>query len=151
MNYGKRLKNLRLYEGMSQQDMANFLGIARSSYNQFEKQYDIIPLERLNQIANLFYVSIDYLFGLSKQKQYLNSKSEINKVLCAKRLKLFWKEKKLTQAKLAEKINTVQPVIANYEKGKFLITTSFLYEICRKYQISADYLLGKINEPQELS
>ena len=64
---------------------------------------------------------------------------------------IFRKENKVTQVKLATILNTVQPVIANYEKGKFLIATPFLYTICKKYNISADYLLGKINEPQELS
>ena len=37
-----------------------------------------------------------------------------------------------------------------YEKGKTLILTSFLYTICKKYNISADYLLGKIDEPKYL-
>ena len=63
----------------------------------------------------------------------------------------FRKSQKLTQVKLASILNTVQPVIANYEKGKNLIATPFLYTICKKYNISADYLLGKIDEPINIS
>lgn len=28
------------------------------------------------------------------------------------------------------------------------IATPFLYTICKEYNVSADYLLGKINKPQ---
>ena len=48
-------------------------------------------------------------------------------------------------------LNTVHPVISNYESGKFLIATPFLYTICKKYNISADYLLGKIDNPKYLN
>ena len=67
-----------------------------------------------------------------------------------KRLKEFRKENKLTQSKLATILNTAQPVITNYENGKHLIATPFLYTICKKYHISADYLLGKIDNPKYL-
>ena len=36
------------------------------------------------------------------------------------------------------------------EKGKYLISIPFLYTICKKYNISADYLLGKIDNPKYL-
>ncbi len=52
----------------------------------------------------------------------------------------------MTQDKLAKILNTNQSVIANYERGRTVIATPFLYTICKKYHISADYLLGKIDE-----
>ena len=64
------------------------------------------------------------------------------------RLKEFRKENKITQDKLASILNTNQSVIANYERGRTIIATPFLYTICKKYNISADYLLGKINTPK---
>ena len=70
INYGNKMKELREYEGLSQREVAEAIGISRSAYNQFEKQYDIIPIKRLNQIANFFDVSIDYLFGLTKTRNY---------------------------------------------------------------------------------
>ncbi|MCI9281068.1 MAG: helix-turn-helix transcriptional regulator [Bacilli bacterium] len=54
------------------------------------------------------------------------------------------------QEKLANEINTNKSVICSYEKGKRIIPTPFLYEICKKYNISADYLLGKIDSPKFL-
>ena len=68
LEYGKKIKELREKENITQKEVASILGISRSSYNQFEQQYDIIPIKRLNQIANYFNVSIDYLLGLKDRK-----------------------------------------------------------------------------------
>ena len=110
-----------------------------------------MPIKYLNILCDFFNVSFDYLFEFTNTCNYKNESTEIEAAIVGQRLKNFRKENKVTQVKLATILNTVQPVIANYEKGKFLIATPFLYTICKKYNISADYLLGKINEPQELS
>ena len=149
--YGQRIKELREKENVSQRQLAEALGVTRSSINQFEQQYDIIPIKRLNQIANFFHVSIDYLLGLTEIKQYKNSKFEIDFELSSKRLKEWRKSKKLTQQKLGEKLNASSFVIIHHENQRTILNTPFLYELCTKYHISADYLLGKIDEPQELS
>ena len=151
MNYKERLKELREYNNMSQYDIAKLLNIKRSSYNQFEQQYDIIPIKRLNEVSNIFDCSIDYILGLTNKKKYINSNKEINEELSQERLKTFRKEKKITQVKLASILNTSQSAIVGFERGRNIIATPFLYELCKKYHISADYLLGKIDEPQELS
>ena len=78
MNYKERLKELREYNNMSQYDIAKLLNIKRSSYNQFEQQYDIIPIKRLNEVSNIFDCSIDYILGLTNKKKYINSNKEIN-------------------------------------------------------------------------
>ena len=41
-------------------------------------------------------------------------------------------------------------VISEYENKNRLISTSYFYSICKKYHISADYLLGKIDNPKYL-
>ena len=151
MNYGMKLKELREYNDMSQSDVAKLMDIKRSSYNQFEQQYDIIPVRRLNEVANIFDCSLDYILGLTNKKKYDNSKKEINEEISRKRLKQFRKDRKITQVKLASVLNTSQSAIVGFERGRNLIATPFLYMICTKYHISADYLLGKIDEPQELS
>ena len=144
--YKERLRQLREREGITQKELANFLNIETSHYSHLENEYEIIPLKHLNTLCSYFKVSIDYIFYLTDKKEYSNSIQEIDKSKCGERLKTFRKENKLTQVKLAEILNTVHPVIVNYENGKHLIATPFLYMICKEYHISADYLLGKIDE-----
>ena len=69
MNYGMKLKDLRdLYE-LTQQDIADILKVARSTYNQYEQQYDIIPINHLNQLCNHFKISFDYVFDFTTIKR----------------------------------------------------------------------------------
>ncbi len=150
MNYGTIIKKLREEQNKTQQEIASILGIARQTYNHYEIQDSIIPLKHLNNLANYYNVSIDYIFELTKQRKYSNFKKEININLSKERLKAFRKEQKITQVKLANILNTFHTVIVDYEHGKNLIATPFLYTICKKYNISADYLLGKTNDPKYL-
>ncbi len=149
--YGKRIKELREKENVSQKQLGKELGISRSSINQFEQQYDIIPIKRLNQIANYFNVSIDYLLGLTNIKNYKVNKHEINREISSQRLKEFRKKNNLTQNSLAQKLNISRSIIVYHENKRTIIGTPFLYELCKKYNISADYMLGIIDKPQELS
>ncbi len=145
MNLQTKLQNLRDEFEITQNDIANILKVSRSSYNNYEHQYDIIPLKRLNMLCNYYNVSIDYIFSFNESKQYKNSKSEIDYKTVSIRLKEFRKEHNLTQVKLANILNIGNGTIAEYERGNFLISTASLYTICKKYNISADYLLGKID------
>lgn len=147
MNFGINLKTLREKNNMSQIDTAKLLEIDNSLYAKYEKEIQIIPLKHLNTLCNYFDVSIDYIFNFNICSQYKNNISSINNILAGKRIKEFRKDNKITQKKLASILNTTQSVIAGYESGRRLIATPFLYTICKKYRISADYLLGKIDTP----
>lgn len=150
MNYGIKLKSIRTSELLSQEKIADMLNIKRSTYKEYEVQNSIIPSKYLWKLCDIFNVSIDYIFDFTDVKQYPNAKKEIDQNVVGERLKGFRKEQKLTQEKLASELNTTQSVIADYERGRYFIATPFLYQICHKYHISADYLLGKINEPKYL-
>ncbi|MCM1052662.1 MAG: helix-turn-helix domain-containing protein [Ruminococcus sp.] len=150
MNYGKKLKELRLKNNLTEAKLAKDLNISRITYSHYEVQERIIPLERLNDLSNYFDVSIDYLLDFSKNLKYNSTNKEIDNQLVGKRLKEFRKENKITQAKLASELNTVQSVITKCENNKNVIALSFLYDICKKYYISADYLLGKVDNPKYL-
>lgn len=145
MIYSDRIKGLRADKGINQKDIAEILGLKRGHYSQYETEYVIMPIKHLNTLSNYFNVSIDYLFGFSTEKSYPSINKEIDNKIVASRLKEFRKKEKLTQLKLASILNTNQSVIANYERGRTIIATPFLYTICSKYNVSADYLLGKIN------
>ena len=148
--YMDRLRELRNNKNVTQAALSSLLKIHEYVYGQYEREYVIIPLKHLNTLSNYFNVSLDYIFEFTNTINYEFTNTEINYLLSGQRLKEFRKENKLSQVKLATLLNTVQPVIANYENGKHLIATPFLYQICKKYNISADYLLGKVDSPKYL-
>ena len=149
MEYNNRLLELRTCINLTQEDIAKILKISRTTYKDYELQTSIIPIKHLVTLSKYFDVSIDYLFEFTKLVQYENVK-DVDKIEAGKRLKEFRKENKLTQQKLANILNTTFSSIAFNEKGRNLIATPFLYTICKRYNISADYLLGKIDNPKYL-
>ena len=146
MYYGDKLKELREESNLLQSDIAAVINIQGKVYSLYETEYTIIPSKHLITLANFFNVSIDYIFKFTKVRQYPHLNQDLDIKTVGQRLKEFRKKNKLTQVKLASMLNTTQSVIADYERGRYLIATPFLYTICKKYHISADYLLGRIDE-----
>lgn len=70
---GERLKKLRLGRGMSQAEVAKLIGVERVTYLQYEKGINK-PVRKLNELANLFNVSTDYLLGNDVKSPLLNEK-----------------------------------------------------------------------------
>ena len=148
MNYGDKLKELRENASLSLQDVSKILGLEKDTYGKFEREYTTIPIKHLNTLCDYFKVSFDYIFGFTSILQYKNI-GEIDKKTSGLRLKELRKNKHLTQQELADILGCSYGTIAGYEIGRYLIATPFLYTICKKYNISADYLLGKIDNEKK--
>ena len=146
--YLKRLKEIRNKNNLSQEEVAKILEIDRSTYTSFEMGRDTIPLRRLNMFINYFKTSFDYIFELSDIYNYNNSEVELKNEIIAERLKSIRKECCYTQENVADSLNTNHSVWCRYEKGQYLITTSFLYAFCKMTNASSDYLLGRVDMPK---
>ena len=149
MLYGKNLKSLREENDMKQADLARLINTHEYVYGQYEREYTLIPIKHLNTLCNYFKVSIDYIFDFTETKNYYDYNTEINLEKSGLRLKELRKNHNLTQEKLSSLLNIDRSTLAKYEKGIHIIATPFLYTICKKYNISADYLLGKIDNEKK--
>ena len=151
MFYGEKIKDLRERIGLTQVQIAKILKINNKTYSHYENEDTNIPLKHLITICNYFNVSLDYIFNFTDIKQYKNINYNPKLNNGGIRLKEFRKENKITQVKLADILNTTHSVIADYERNRYMISTPFLYTICKKYNISADYLLGRIDNPKYIN
>ena len=140
-----RLKEIRQENKLTQRQLAKKLKISKSYYNYFETGERIIPVMRLNDYCNKFNVSFDYVLGFQEYPENPPKNYKIKPELISKRIKEIRKSRELTQKQLAELLNTSQSTISAYESGKTLILTAFLYELCTKLNISADYVIGRSN------
>lgn len=61
---GKRLKELRKDQNLTQQDVADILKIDRSNYSKYELGKLELNLTMLATLAKHFNVSADYILGL---------------------------------------------------------------------------------------
>ena len=58
-----RLKELRLKLGLTQQNIADYLGVTHTTYNYYEKGKSEPDIEKLSKMAVLFNTTIDYIVG----------------------------------------------------------------------------------------
>lgn len=63
MDLGIRLKQLRIERGLNQIDIANMLGVERSTYGKYETGDSSPDYDKLIQLSNFYQVSIDFLLG----------------------------------------------------------------------------------------
>ena len=62
MDIGKKIRTLRLQKNIPQNDLAQILGVSKSTMSNYERNYSTPDPELLVKIADYFNVSIDYLF-----------------------------------------------------------------------------------------
>lgn len=67
--FSERLKNLRTGLGLSQTEFVDGIGITASSLSAYEKNSKIPSIGVVKKIAEKYNVSIDWLCGLSEDKQ----------------------------------------------------------------------------------
>ena len=140
-----RFRIIREKRELTQQKMADILGVSKTNYNYFENEERFIPLKHLNNYCNEFNMSMDYIFGLTDTNNVSKNQVNINRELVGKRIKKIRIMNGLTQQQLADILHTTQSTICSYEKGDTLILTSFLFEMCKRLNVSMDYITGRSN------
>mgnify|MGYP003311056932 CR=1 FL=1 len=140
-----RFKLIREKKDLTQQKVAEIIGISKTNYNYFENEERFIPLKHLNNYCNEFDVSMDYIFKLNNINLVSKKIEHLDRKLIGTRIKEIRLMKGLTQSQLAKILNTSQSTISFYEKGETLILTSFLYELCKRLNVSMDYITGRSN------
>ncbi len=141
----ERMKEIRTYFDNTQQELANYLKISRSTYAGWENGIDVIPLMKLNAFCNFYNISLDYICGLSNIKKCEMITDIIDKETLGKNLKEIRMKNKDIQKFIANKIQIDQSNYSKYELGKFLIHTYPLIEFAKYYKVSIDWLVGKTN------
>ena len=68
MNYAERMRNLRQDNDLSQKTVADMLGIAQTTYSQYELEKRPMPIDYLIALCKNYDVSADYMLGLSNKK-----------------------------------------------------------------------------------
>jgi len=62
--YQIRIKELRIDKDMTQEEVANYLGIKQTVYSRYETGKNDMKPEQIVRLAKLYNVSTDYIFGL---------------------------------------------------------------------------------------
>ena len=68
MEYPERMRALREDHDLTQKALADMLGIAQTTYSQYELYKRPMTLEYLIALCEYYHVSADYMLGLSDKK-----------------------------------------------------------------------------------
>lgn len=68
VDFGNVLKKLRLQERMTQQQLADRLGVTKSVVSYYELQERSPSPEVLVKLSSIFHVTTDYLLGLDQRE-----------------------------------------------------------------------------------
>lgn len=142
----ERMKDIRTYFGNTQKELADILGVSRSTYAGWENGLDAIILPKLNDFCNYYGVSLDYICGLTNTKKYDVINDKIDKSVLGNNLKETRTKNKHTQEKVANIINVDQSNYSKCELGKMYIHTYALIEFAKHYKVSIDWLCGKTKD-----
>ena len=64
----KRIRDLREDKDLYQKDIALILGISQQYYSEYENGNYTIPVEHLIKLARFYNTSVDYILGLTDNK-----------------------------------------------------------------------------------
>lgn len=67
--YTQKIRDLREESHLSQKAVANILGVAQTTYSDYEHGYTRIPVEHLIRLAAHYNVDLNYITGASAIKQ----------------------------------------------------------------------------------
>ena len=142
--YFKRIGDTRIDNDLTQEKIAKILNVSRNTYSKWELGINNIPLEKLEEFADKFNISIDYLTSLSNNK---HSKifQKYDKNILKQRLKELRKENNISQQELCQKLKFKQTTYSGYENNHATIPIDKLYLIAKEFNTSIDYLMGKSN------
>ena len=68
-DFGLRLRELREKKRLSQQQLADWLGLTRSSISNYENNTHTPPADTLVRLADIYGVSVDYLLGVKNDRK----------------------------------------------------------------------------------
>ena len=68
-NYYPRLRDLREDHDLSQQQVADLLGMKQPQYSRYERGIRDVPTDVLIRLARLYKTSTDYILGLTNNSK----------------------------------------------------------------------------------
>lgn len=138
-----KLKDIREDHDISQEKMAEILGVNRSTYSLWELGINIIPLKKLCDYADYFDYSLDYVLRLTNKPKEATLIKKLNLKTLGNNLKTIREENELSQENIANMLNVSQACIARYEKGLICISTLNLYKFCKSFNVTLNKICGK--------
>ena len=134
----RRLKEARELKGFTQKEVSEALKVSIGTISGYERGYREPNLYMLQKLSEFYGISLSSLISED------NHSSNIGKVIKMRRKSLNW-----TQSDLSKAINVSPQVISNWERQYTSPSSEDIKMLAEAMNCTADYLLGKTDNPSE--
>lgn len=141
-----RLTELRKMNNYTQQQVADFLGISRGAYSNYEIGNREPDADTLAKLAELYDVSVDYILGLDEPNT-----PKPDPHAFAERLKKGLETHNLTVEDAAEHCGVTPEYIQKLIDQPKIPGTGTLYKLADLIKVTPSYLCGLVDNPTEHS
>lgn len=157
--FGFRLRELRASEGITQLQMAEILDISKSNISKYEAGTVEPGIDTIVKIAKFFNVTTDYLFGMKKGGDTMETEEKISEIAqdinntggenmrLAENMRFLRTQKGLNQRQFADELGVSGAAVAMWETGKREPELSMLIVIAEFYGVTLDELVLKEMKP----
>ena len=142
--FDNNIKYCREELEMIQTELGYIFSVSDSAVRSWETVHDSIPLPKLIKFCNMYDYSLDLVCGLIKNNIKYR-KFATDKIKISKKLKELRNKLGISQQKLSDDCKISQTTYSGYETGNYLINTTNLYYICKTYNVSMDWVVGRTN------
>ncbi len=135
---GRRIKELRTENGLTQQELAKILNVSSMSISFYENEQRKPDSEFIIACSRFFDVSTEYLLGKTYKRRIPR---EERFGAFSKRLKHVRELKGISQRQAAEDLNISPQNLSYYENGRDA-GYGLLVRMARYYDVTVEYLIG---------
>ena len=132
------LKYARENLEMTQEELGYVFGVKKATVSNWENGYDIIPLNKLIRLCNLYDYSLDFIVGFTRENKVYPKMEKMTKATVGKKLKDLRIKLGLTQQQIADECSISRATYCHYEIGMNLVSTITIYSICKNHNLSMD-------------
>lgn len=138
-----RLEILKDELNLKSKEVAKQLSVSESTYSEWEHNKIPIPTKRMIELADFYKVNIDYILKLTNKRLIIANSTDLNLKEIGQRLLMIRKELNYSLRELGSILNCSFSALASYERGKKLITSEILINLCTIRKHSIDWVLGR--------
>ena len=152
MEFGNRLKGLRMEKNLSQSDFGKILNKSANNISQYETGKREPDLETLMIISEYFDVTLDYLLGKTENLHHGDSDYEFA-IMVGSKIRTLMNLKGVSEKDFEDKFMPNQPTEFGYfdfshvESGEYSFGISIIKDIAKLFDSSVDYLIGITDDP----
>jgi len=145
LNIGKQIRGRRKELGITADELAEKIGISRSTMFRYENGYiEKIPINIFASIAQVLRTTTAFLMNEEeKEREFADNIEATIMIIFSDNLVFLRKREGLSQQELANKVGLSRSAISMYESGARMPPADVLIILADFFNVKIDFLLGR--------